>query len=809
MGFVDLIREDWRSTWRGLRRAPGFSLACVGIVGLGIAAATTVFALVNAVVLRPLPYSDPGALVAIASVPPGAALRGTERVRLTDVESWRRGARTLEDAGGFAHTRLPVRFGVRAAVPVTALVDSQFLPMLGARLTIGGHLGTGAGPAATEALISHQAWVEYFDRDAAALGTAIRVDGGTLTLVGVLAPDFAFPRSDAAPFGADVELVIPASAILSFPASSRSWLAIGRLAPGATPVQAAAELSAVAASPPGPDGDRREVRVTGLQQETYRRSAASLLLALAMAVLLALIAAANVASLVAARLAARSHEQAVKRALGCPERVILRRIVVEIGGLVTVGTLVGLAVTHATSRGVMRMVPMHLPVTGEVGVDGAVAAFGALAAIAMIAMIALVSGLASVMPRGAEEGVLSRGSRAARDPWVTRRHRRICVGQVALAWALLASAAMLTQSLRSLERTDLGFNHDGLAGFSVTFESDRADGDRLRVAEGVVEAVRTLPGVTAAAWITVLPPSDRVATMAPVATPERERPADPATAPVANHLVASADYFAVTGIDLVSGRGFTPGDDLTSAATAVVSELFAALYLRGSAPVGQRIVTAYDDPAVPRTIVGVVRDARVRGALYEPVPTVYVPLRQVVELYGSVLLRTDRPLEAIVPEIREVMAQVDPSVPVADFTTITDRIRTTVDHPRFYGALSSVSAFLAIVLVATGLYGVVAYSVASRTPELAIRLALGATPSGLAGLVLRDALIVLAWGLALGAPMAIASGVVVRSRLYGVDAIEPLALATAAAILSVVTILASAWPAYRASRLPPASVLRG
>lgn len=789
--------QDLGWATRALLRAPVFTFAAVSILALGVGAATSVFSIVNAVILRPLPYPDPGRLVALSTTyRPGTASAGT--LEFADQPEIQRATRTLARLGAFAQTQLPLRIGDRALLPVTALVDSGFLPTIGVRPA----LGRFPVPGEQTVLISHRLWAEALASDPAVLGRAVQLDGNPFTVAGVMPEGFQFPRADAAYFPDAVDVMMLPSAIPYMPLPGFPWFAVGRLAPGVTIAQARQEMSVIgpglAALTPG--RGPRGVDVTPLDQATAHASRNALFIVLGIAGLLLLIATTNVMNLLFSRGAARLKELAIRQAMGATPGRVLRQSLLEAGIIGSGGALVGIVLAAAATGTLVRFSPIYLPVTGQVGIDARVVAF----TVSVAACAALLAGAFPALFARArsEEALRSPGVRVVGDRGLLALQRGLCVVQMALGIGLLGGAGVLTHSLWRLNAVDPGYRTSDILGFSLTVPADRSLDDRQRFFQSALDAVRAIPAVKSAGWITLLPPEAKQGMFMPVTIP------DSGDARISvNNQVTSPGYFETVGVPIVDGRGLEAGDNARSPAIAVVNQSFARQYLGGAHAVGKLIGMVFDNGPV-RRVVGVVRDTHDRGLGVHPMPTVYVPITQFSVPYGSIVLRTTVPPLTVAAEVRRRVAAVDPSVPLISFQTLDDRLRGSLQEPRFYTSIAGVCAGMAVLFVMLGLYGIIAFAVSRRRAEFGVRMAIGAAPGRILRLVLRDGLALAALGLVVGLPLAVAIGRVLRSMLFEVGALDPLTLGIAAGLVVLVTLLASGLPAIRATRVSPVVVLR-
>jgi putative ABC transport system permease protein len=807
---MDRLLGDVRIAVRTLAKQRHFTLIAVAVLALGIGVTTAVFSVVNAVLLRPLPYVEPGTLVAITSeLRSAGATRPLRVVALDDVAAWRTRTTAFASMGAFAYTQLPMRVGLQSFSPVTALMDPQFLPTIGNPLALGSFFdATAAADSDRTAIISHSLWTEAFGRAPDVLGRAVVVNGELYEVRGVLAADFQFPRSDASYYTDPVDLLIPAATVPGFPARSRQWWGIARLAPGVTMVQAEAELRAVAEglSRDQKTGDVWSVRLTSLQEETSRRARQPLLTVLGIAVVLLLIALTNLMNLFFSRGVTRLREMSIRRAIGSTTAQLVRQLVMESVVLAAAGGAVGVWLAALAVDGLVALSPVHLPVSHSIDIDAVVLAFTAAVCLAA----ALVAGLFPALHVSVKshEAVRNPGFRASASRGVTRVQQALCVAQIALGVALLSAAGLLANSLWRLATVDPGFHAAGVLGFDLSVPADIPLPDRKRFYARALEEVRTIPGVATAGLISFLPPETRAGVFMGLAIDGVPSPPRSEPARVVNTLVTSPGYFETMGTPLARGRGFTEADAADGRPVIVVNEALVRRYLPAGDAIGRRIGTGFDGLKPVREIVGVVRDSHDRGVAAEPVPTVYIPFQQFALPYSAMALRTALPPESVIPVVRDRLRRLNASVPVTNFQTVDERLSEALREPRFYTVMAAVCAGMAVLFVTLGLYGLISYSVSRRIAELGIRMAVGAQRAAILRMVLLHGLRLAIGGAAIGVGLAVLCSRALRSLLFQVQPLDPATFSLAAAVVVSVTLAASYVPARRASRVDPITALR-
>jgi putative ABC transport system permease protein len=805
---MDTLWQDVRFAARTLKHNPGFTLVAVLILALGIGATTAVFSVVNAVLLRPLPYVDASRLVALTSLyRPGTENRKVRVIALTDMEAWRRESRTLASMGAFFFTQLPMRVGQQSYSPVTALMDPEFLPTLGNELAMGTYFDPQSQPGSdSTVIISHALWIEAFGRDPAVIGRALSVDGEPYTVRGVLAADFQFPRSDASYFTKPIGLLIPAySGRL---AQSRQWFGIGRLGAGVSLEQAQAEMQSIAEgiSRQKPENEGWSVRLSPLDEETTNDSRQALLIVLGISVVLLLVASTNLMNLFFSRGVARLREMTIRKAVGSTAGRLVRQLLTESLCLAVLGGAAGVLIAMYAIEVLVTLSPVHLPVTQTIGIDATVLAFTSAICIAT----ALAAGLfpALHVSLKADEAVRNPGMRVTAGRGLARVQQGLCVTQMALGVALLAAAGLLAHSLWRLSTVAPGYESDRVLGFDLAVPNDQSMDQRKRFYATALEEIRRIPGVASAGLISFLPPETRAGVFMGLSidgAPPVERGAAP---PTVNTLISSVDYFSTMGMTLMRGRDFSSADTAQSQPVIIVNEALVRRHFPDEDPVGRKIGTGFDGGKPVREIVGVVADTRDRGLGRDPYPTVYIPFPQFALPYGSIALRTQVAPETLIPEIRSRLNKLNPDVPLTDFQTVDQRIYESLEQPRFYTLMAGACAFMAVLFVTLGLYGIVSYSVSRRTSEFGIRMAVGAQQAAILRLVLLQGLRMAAAGAALGVALSVVFTRVLSSLLFQVTPNDPMTLTAAAMLVVAVTLLASYVPARRASRVNPIVALR-
>jgi putative ABC transport system permease protein len=818
VNWMQNLLQDIRYGLRMLRKSPGFAAVAVLTLALGIGANTTIFSVVNAVLIRPLPYMDPARLVAFSSVNhEGGAISTFPTVSLNEVEEWRRESRAFESIGSFVFSALPVSVGEQSMFLVAVSADPELLATLGVEPAVGRNFsGSGSSLKDPSVIISHKIWVEAFHSDPAAIGRSMVIDGDPFTVTGVLPGTFQFPRPDASYDSEDPDILFPVANIADmWGRNFTQWLAIGRLKPGVTTAQAETELQALTSRLLAQDADLRglSVHLSALDTETTSKVRSPLLLTMGISIVLMLIACTNIMNLLFSRAAARGREMAVRKAVGATTGRLIRQMLTESACLTCFSGIVGVGLARISLDALVSISPAHLPISGRVEIDLTVLGFAFL----VCAVAAFVAGVLPALHRSRQtENLIHAGTRTSGGGALVRFQRSLMVTQMALGVGLLAAAGLLVHSLLRLSAVNPGFRTAGVLGFELTVPSSHSDSAAARdlqarrtqrLFQRMLEQTRSIPGVLSAGWITNLPPETRSGMFLPFSVVGAAAQASKSR-PYCNFQITSEDYFQTVGVPLARGRDFTSADALGAPPVMIVNETLARQYFGATDALGQKIITMFDSKDAPRQIVGIIRDTHDRGLNAESIATSYIPYEQFAQAYGAIAVRTNMPPETIFPEIRKRMAQIDPTVPLKNLTTIRARLHKTLDEPRFYTVMAVVCALMAMLFVTLGLYGVVAYSVARRTSEIGIRMALGAPRNAILRGVLWQGLQMAAFGVVIGLALSLIATRVLAKFLFEIKPNDPTTLAAAAGLVLLVTLAASYIPARRASRVDPIVSLR-
>ncbi len=851
LAWLEQFARDLRHGARQLARSPGFTIIAVLSLAIAIGASTTIFTLVNDFLLRALPVRAPEELL---------LLRNLNGVRGGTMAREEEGSITIDPATGRSgSTSFPWRAFERFRAQSTGLSEVfAFAPLFQANLLIDGQpelnpkvqvvsgnyyqgLGVNAvlgrtlldsddrADAAPVVVISDRCWRTRFQHDPAVLGRIAVINRIPTTIVGVTPPGF----EGAMQVGESAEFTLPLSLIARLAPENgadrgQSWFwwmrVMGRLAPGASPAQVQAALNpafqqvaaegwqAALALDKGPAKERPDLPTLasepGAQGEndTRKEFAPALHLLMAFVALVLLAACANVANLLLARGAARRGEIAIRLALGAGRARIIRQLLTESLLLGSLSAGLGIALAWSSRGLLLALHPFgHTPVQLDLPLDAHVLGFTVGLAFTTSLLFGLAPALrATRLDLTAEfHGTRSFGSRAQ-----SRLSRGLMVVQVALSLVLLVGTGLILRSLRNLQAVDPGFNTRGLAFFRIEAGSAGYDGPQAAALQArIKERIERVPAVQGVSYsqVGVLARSSWRSSIAV------EGYAPP---PGANKYVfinqVAPNFFPVLGIPLLAGRGFTGRETPTDPRLVVINQSLARKYFGNADPIGRQIIL--DDsgsPSAPRAeIIGLVRDAKYNNLRDEFPPTLYQALSQRPGATATFSVRVGGDASAALPAIRAAVREIDPALPVHDLRTLEEGLALLHGQEILFARLLGFFGLVAVALACVGLHGLMSFSVARRTPELGLRLTLGATRGNVMGLILRESAVLVLAGIGLG---LLSAGLLARalaSSLYGLSPVDPITYGATALLLLVTGLFASSVPALRASRIDPARALR-
>jgi predicted permease len=803
----DVLRQDLHTTVRTLGRRPGFAVAAILVSGLGIGAATATFSIADHVLIRPLPFPEPERLVSLWE---DQSYRGYPRFDLSpaNYRDWIHLSTTLASVGAARGFSANLVGGDTPEHVDGAAVTADLLQTLGVHATIG-RLFTAeedrAGASGT-VILSTPMWRTHFGGDPNVLGHTIRLDDAPYTVIGVMPPDFTFPRREAL-FWVPMRL-----APNDFQDRSNFFLhAIGRLKPGVTVDQARADFSRIAAELARlypTDNQRTGATIVGLHDELSTGSRTALLALTAASACVLLIACSNLASLLLARALGRQRELAVRTALGAGRERIVRQMLTESAVLAAAGAVVGVGLAIVTVPVLATLAPDSLPIAELPNVDGRLLTLVTI----LTAVTAIGAGVGPALRAGRSDvAALRDGTRAGASGRTERLRATLVTIQIAASVALLVVSALLLRALWRVESRDPGFQTTRVLAATTMLPMPKYEVTATRWAfyQRVLTAVRQQPGVESAAYISFLPMStDNQGGIFPVTL--EGHPQDPTTSHVAGVRFVTPDFFRTMGIPVHQGRDITEADTPTAPWVAVVSESFAAQNWPGESPLGRRFDLAFHE----RTVVGVVGNVAVRGLERASEPQAYLPAQQIHDRYmpwfapKDLVVKSAIEPTALARDVRRIVHEGDPDLPISNLQPLEAFVDAENVGRQTQVRVLAGFAVVACLLAGLGIHGLLAFSVSARTREIGLRMAFGAHTGDILGLVLRRSAVMAGGGLLAGAGVAALAGQGLRALLAGVSPFDWVAFGSAAGLAVLMAGAGSLMPAVRALRVDPLTAIR-
>ena len=800
-GWLEQLWQDIRYGLRMLAKNPGFTSVALITLALGIGANTAIFSVVDSVLLKPLPYPDPDRIVTLSSASRGSDEHGP--VSAPDFHDWRHQSTAFSAIAYYKAEDTAATVGAGAEYVRVARVTAEFFsvfevgPILG-RLFTAEEEKPGSGGAA---IVSYTFWRSHFGGKDSALGETVRMYGRSLRIVGVLPPGFRFPGN--------TEIWFPADTILP-EVESRAGLnywAVARLKPNVRLEQAQAQMTSIASrlEQQYHTSQGMTVAVTRMRDDMVSGFRLMLYLLLGAVALVLLIACANIATLLLARATARTREIAVRVAIGAARTRIIRQLLTESFLLALLGGGAGLIVAALGSRALVAFAPPNVPRLSDSGIDGGVLVFTlgiSLAASLLFGLAPAVQALRIDLIECLKQGE----ARAMGSGGAGRLRSALVVAEIALSAVLLVEAGLLMKSFVALNTVALGFRPEHVLVMDASVPASDLNSARraTQLYSQLLAGISALPGVKSAGATTTVPGHVNAAAAYWIDHP----PQGGENAPTAVASLVAPNTFAALAIPLKSGRDFNEGDTYDAPFSAIINEALARAAYPGRDPLGRTIFCGLDSPK-PMRIVGVVGDVRQYGPGREPSPEIYMPYQQhpgnATDL--SVLVRTTLVPDALKDTLRRVVREQAANVPVR-FTTMEASLSEDVSAPRFRTMLLGVFAGLAVCLAVAGIYGVMVYSVSQRLNEFGLRIALGASRDDVLRLVLRQALILVSVGIALGLAIATEVSRLITTMLFEVKPTDLQTYGGVVAVLGAVALAASYIPARRATRVDPMVALR-
>jgi predicted permease len=810
--WFEHLAQDVRYSLRMLRKNPGFTAVCVLTLALGIGLNTAIFSVVYAVVLKPLPYPDSQQLYTIFQqrTQDATVQAGFSYLDLQDVIAQDRAFSGM--TGVLAHELTLTGHGDPFIVRVADVTPELFSvfeqqPVLGR----GFRPEDGKPGAAHVVILNESVWRSVFSADPNIIGASINLDKRLFTVVGVMPSGFSFPllsgtREVWVPVGQDPMI----ESWMNLRA--RHWLlTTGRLKPAVSPAEAQAELDVIAqrlARQFPAENAGWEIHLFPLQRLIVGDVRSSLLVLLGAVALVLVIACANLANLLLSRATSRTREIAVRTALGAGRGRIVRQLLSETAVLGVLGGAAGMLLAYWGVNALGTLVPKSVPQLNPIRVDHVVLLF----ALAISALAIFLFGLAPAFlaAKSDPQASLREGGTRLGESAGGRRARAIFAGaEIALAMVLLVAAGLLIRSFSKLTAVSPGFDAAHIVKANVALPRDQYKTPQqwLAFTDDLLARLQAEPGMQDSALVVPTPLAD-IGVRVPFEI-VGQPPATAAESRTGDYVAATPNYLRVMAIPLVAGRFFTADDVLSTPRVTCISAAMARVYFPNQNPIGKRISFSFPpDPGVPREIVGIVADVRDAALGEDPQPMMYVPFAQAPFWGSDLVVSSTLPTASVTDAIRKDAMAIDKDLPVGDIAKMTDVLATNVAQPKFRTELLVLFAAMALVLAATGIFGVISYSVSRRTREIGIRMALGASRNTISHMVLRETLLLALAGLAVGVPCTFAASGLLGHMLFGVSANDPLTLIAVAFTLIAVAVIAGFVPLRRAMRVDPMVALR-
>jgi predicted permease len=815
--WLDTWWQDLRHGARLLVRNKGFAVVAVLTLALGIGANTAIFSVVNAAILRPLPYPDPGRLVVLWG--------NVKRVRIErrgasypDFRDWRTQSRSFSALAAFDDSRFALT-GIGASEQIPGEYVSQpYFALLG----ISAQLGRTFSPEEDDvplrnpvAVLSDGAWKRLFGADPAIVGHQIQLEGRAYTVVGVAPPGFRGLSDQAEVW---VPFTMAASAADFAERGNRGFKVLARLRRGVSLSRAQAEMDGISsrlARAYPTTNEARGVEVSPLTREFFGDLRRPLLVLMAAVAFVLLIAATNVANLLLARSESRQHEMVIRLALGAGRGRLMRQLLAESAVLVAFGCAAGLALAHYGIRALLVTTPLQFPTFVHPTLDASVALFTVVVCCGMVLAFGMTPA-AQACTTAFDEAIKQGAGRSTGSRRGARFRDALVVAELSISMLLLIGAGLMMRSLNRLAALDPGYDPDRVLQLRVSLPqmqpsgpdgADKPDAAATAAAGGILRNIAALPSVESAALATDAPLAGGYAVFYAA---EGQGPVRAESMPRAYFHRVSPDFFHTLKTRFLFGRGFSEDEVHGKADVAIVTENLVNRFWHGQNPIGKRIKVGGASSTRPwLTIVGVVPDLNYRGLPRNPTsdPDLFQVFNERSRDF-SVLVRTALPPTAMLAAIRSKLQQTEPAILIYDTATLEALVRREMSRPRFTGWLMTLFAGIALALSLIGIYGVISYAVGRRTREIGLRMALGAGRREVLRVVLGRGLTLVLAGMLAGVAAALALTRMLTTLIYNVSATDPVTFAAAAALLMAVALLACFIPALRASRIDPASALR-
>jgi len=799
------IRQDATQAVRVLRRSPGFLAVALLTVALGVGANSAIFTVVRGVLLRPLPFADPNRLVSIYenNVPDHSA---RSQLSAADYVDYRRDQSTLTDIGVVGYAGLVYQPSADPVALHGLRFSANVFSILGVRPLLGRTFAPDEDKPGRSSVVvlSYATWQNIFGGDSSFVSRAVTMSGAPMTIIGVMPPGFSL--------GGDEQFWVPFNLQRQLDDVNRArklhnMVGVARLRPSSTIELARSDLLTIAhrnerAYPASNSGHL--VAVVPLHSALVGDARTALLVLVGAAACVLLIACANLANLVFSRTLGRQREIAVRAALGAGRGRLVRQLLTESLILAVAGGMIGSAIAWAGARALLAVAPNALPPVGHVSVDPVVVGFALAVSLGGGVLFGLLPAWAGA--RTDAERTLRDTSRAVVGRRADRLRRALVAAQTGLTVVLLVSAGLLIRSLNRLQRVELGFDPEHVLLATLQLNANAYDVPaRARFYETLFERLRAAPGVRVVGATTSVP-FEGTSTAGLHIDGE---PVPNGPLPSIGYTAVNDDYYRALAIPLRHGRGFMPTDGTEAVQrVAVVNDEAVRRFWHGHDPVGSRIRLGPDPTSAFYEVVGVVGDVHQDGFDAQPRPIAYTSYRQEGETYLVIATKTTSDPMRVLPMLRAAVRELDRSLPIVNVTTLDQIAGNSLGRRRFSMLLLSIFAAVSLVLAIVGTYGVMAYTVSARTPELGVRIALGATTRNVLGLVVGQSMTTSTLGIVAGVATAFAVTRAIRGMLYGIEPTDLATFAVVTAVLLSATLVAAIVPARRATRIDPVEALR-
>ncbi len=795
------LLQDLRYALRYLRKNPGFSAVAIVTLALGIGANTVVLALVQSVLIAPLPYRDAGRIMSVDTHWISEA-RNSRRLTGPDYVDLRTQATSFEWIAYVYGGEMGVQLPDHAAFTGVEMVSAEFPKVFGVTPVMGRLFGQ--AEAEHSALVNENFARDNFGSAESAIGRSIGMEGRSYEIVGVLPGSFAYPKGTQVWLGSPTQ---PGN----MNRTAFNYTAAARLKPGVSLHAAQAQLEGIGgrlrAAYPGENKDK-SFTVVPMQEQLVGRVRPMFLLLLGAVGLILLIACVNVAHMQLARATTRVREVALRTVLGASRWRVIRQVLLESLTLASIGGVLGVLLANPLLRGFVRLAPKDIPRLDEVHIR-----LISLLAIAMLAIVAtLLSAVApawQMLHLNVSESLKQETARGITGRGVSRLRSGLVVAEIALTFVLAAGAGLLVRSMIKLNATDPGYRSDQalIIDAHAPAKTEAEYVQRTQMFQTLFDQLQAVPGVRGVAGVMGLP-AGPYGSNGGYQVEGQSLPASLNDLPQANFTLNSPQYFATMGIPLIRGREFTRSDTNNSQPVAIISESMARQGFGNQDPIGKQLRCGLDRDDW-MTIVGVVGDVRQDSPASTPGPTLYMPLTQhpfhANEI--NILVRTQLPPVALMETARQMVKRMDPQV-ATKFTTMDALLAESTATPRFRSWIVGGFAVLGLLLAMLGIYGVMAYTVAQRTFEVGVRMTFGARSADILGMVLGRAMRLTLAGIVIGLALSMVAARLIASMLFGVTAEDPVSFSIASVILALVALAAAYFPARRAASVNPLTAIR-